>query len=76
MLLSPAVPGCCLVSFYFLCYILCSHSEEKRKLVTPGKLRSAAAEIQLDKSLSMDTLHFKVSSVDDCGTMSEICIVH
>ena len=26
MLPGPAVPGCCLVSFYFLCYILCSHS--------------------------------------------------
>ena len=26
MLLGLAVSGCCLVSFYFLCYILCSHS--------------------------------------------------
>ena len=26
MLLVPGVPGCCLVSFHFLCYILCSHS--------------------------------------------------
>ena len=26
MLPVPAVPGCCLVSLYFLCYILCSRS--------------------------------------------------
>ena len=26
MLPGPAVPGCCLVSFNFLCYILCSRS--------------------------------------------------
>ena len=26
MLPGPAVPGCCLVSFHFLCYILCSRS--------------------------------------------------
>ena len=26
MLPAPAVPGCCLVYFHFLCYILCSHS--------------------------------------------------
>ena len=67
MLPSPAVPGCCLVSFHFLCYILCSPSVQEymnfRRIVQldhpvegPSALAAGQLVLLLDGHLLPDPL--------------------